>query len=590
MDHERPRSADARRLHEACAREAAKRSVRASLIYAACGAVVTIATPFGHAHPLLNCGFVASLLLAGWLRSRIAVTFDKRYAEDPARACGHLTLSVAALALVWGLYVATVFMMVGLAPISMLMLLITSGMVAGGAHALAALPQARTAFLWTIGAPVILAAGLYSGALGPALAAVMTVYAVYVANDARGGAKAFEEALVGRMQREDAIREARAAAESTSAFLANMSHEIRTPMNGVLGMTELVLRTDLAPRQRRYLDTVRESGRLLLALLDDILDFSKLEANHVEILAEPFSLRDLVERTLRLFEPAASERGIVLRTQVHRSLPIALMGDDRRIRQVLSNLVGNAVKFTDRGEITVSVEGGAGAVRFVVRDTGIGISADRLAAIFDVFIQADVETQRDYGGTGLGLAICRRLVECMGGVLTVESEVGVGSAFTFMVPLEACTPPPGLAVWGGAFGDGSSDSPPPALQVLVAEDNAVNAIVIEEMLLAAGHTVELVDNGALASERVQETAYDVVLMDIQMPIMDGPAATREIRNRESADRRVPIIALTANVLPEDRELCRSAGMDGFVAKPVEAEPLLDEIHRVLAGRPDAPSN
>ncbi len=375
---------------------------------------------------------------------------------------------------------------------------------------------------------------------------------------------------------------ARAAAVAKSQFLANMSHEIRTPMNGVLGHAQHLAQLSLGPEQRSVVEDILRSGETLLHVIDDVLDFSKLEAGRLRLDPAPFDPRALAQDLRSLLGPRAAEAGIALEMVVEDDVPAWLLGDAGRIRQVLINLGGNAVKFTKQGSVTVrvrcdAVRDGVAGVRFEVSDTGIGIPASAFESIFDAFTQADASTTRRFGGTGLGLAISRDLVRCMGGELGVASEEGRGSSFWFVVPLPTCGAP---AAAEATRTERSAACPARSrpVRVLAAEDNVINQRVMVRLLEQLGCQVDLANDGAEAVERVSSGAYDLVLMDCQMPVLDGFDATHRIRVQGGTAARIPIIAVTAHALAGDRERCLAGGMDDYLTKPLR----LDDLQRVLA--------
>jgi signal transduction histidine kinase/DNA-binding NarL/FixJ family response regulator len=443
--------------------------------------------------------------------------------------------------------------------------------------------------------------------------------------------------ITQRKEMEVALRASKEAAEEAnrakSEFLANMSHELRTPMNGVIGMSRLLLETDLSAEQQDLAETAKTSAESLLTILNDILDFSKIEARKLELDSLPFALRETLDGVLKTFAFHAKEKGIDLRCTVTSETPDALIGDSGRIRQILINLVGNALKFTEYGEVTVEVQSpkfkvqeeqelqtlnlepetlNSHLVHFIVRDTGIGIPLEKQQTIFDAFAQADGSTTRKYGGTGLGLTICHKLTEMMGGEIWVESEVGKGSAFHFTVRLEVQpltvepveTSPETEAYVAKMMAARESLR---GKRVLLAEDNAVNQKLVVRLLQKLDCDIVVAKNGREALIAVEhQDPFDVVLMDCQMPEMDGFAATAAIRRREAQGRlaqsalkgkapspdssglpshssltplRIPIIAMTANAMKGDRERCLAAGMDDYMTKPIKPAELQTTLAR-----------
>ncbi len=375
-----------------------------------------------------------------------------------------------------------------------------------------------------------------------------------------------------------ALSEATRANQAKSAFLATMSHEVRTPLNGILGMVQAMAYDSLPPKQAERLEIIRSSGQNLLDILNDVLDLSKIEAGKLELDIQEFDLETLLERTQETFSALAMQKGLAFKSHVRSAAKGAYLGDPLRLRQVLSNLTSNAIKFTDRGEVRVTVDRVDDVLTLTVSDSGIGIPVEIQQQIFNKFEQGDLTASRRYGGTGLGLSICRDLVQLMGGTIEVQSLPGAGTSFCVRVPLDYVGQVPSLPEIT-AQPSGPEARSASSMRLLVAEDNRANQLVIDTLLRQAGITPVIVPDGKAAVSAWEADRWDLILMDVQMPEMDGPTATAIIRRREQDRRqdRTPILALTANAMDHQVVEYRHAGMDGVIAKPIEVAKLFSAI-------------
>ena len=378
---------------------------------------------------------------------------------------------------------------------------------------------------------------------------------------------------------EKSRNEALEATRLKSEFLANMSHEIRTPLNGVLGMAQLLEQTELTELQRRYTETVRISGASLLSIIDDVLDISRIEAGLVEVEENPFDVAEVIRQTIETISGVVISKGLEVVTNVNLEPPGLYVGDERRLKQVLINLAGNAVKFTDRGHVSLTVQPSSfGRLRFEVSDTGVGIPYDQQATIFERFRQADGSNIRKHGGTGLGLAICSSLVELMGGQIGVSSEPGRGSCFWIELPLfaQGSEPDPQQLARNQITDEADAEAVLDK-RILLVEDNSVNQFLVMEALRPRGYLVHMAENGREALDILEDTSFDLIIMDLQMPVMSGEEAIAAIRSSGESYAEIPILVFTANAMSGAEEECRELGANGYLTKPVDIHRLINEV-------------
>ena len=554
--------------------------------------VVALAWPDAPHNLLIGWGsavVITTLVRGAWLY----VSARRALSEQAVRTGVRSTVTLVAIA--WGVGGAVVLPLVPFETTA-LILVILAGLIASALTTLAADPLSIRGFLAGIALPVFVALATSDQSHHLAAAIIVAVFTLGMAIVARRAHLTLVDHLqvTARLavseeaakRAEGVMREARDLAErvarARSAFLANMSHEIRTPMNAVLGFVELILDTELTQEQRRALELVRSSSEALLMILNDILDYSKIEADHLELEAIPFDVSKVVHATASLLAVRARERHLELLAEVTPEVPRAVRGDPTRLRQVLMNLIGNAIKFTEQGEVVVSVTTALAAddvvqLRFAIRDTGIGIAPEHLGSVFREFTQADSTMTRRYGGTGLGLAISQRLVRLMGGEITVTSEVGRGSEFSFTLPFPAEVAAPraaGLATLGGR-------------RMLIVDDNQTNRRILRDMLATEGIKVDEASTAGEGLEAIRGAAkkhapYDLAILDVQMPDMDGFQLATAVR----ADRglaRTRLLMLTSAGQRGDGERCRELGIRGYLTKPMSRADLLEALGTVLAG-------
>ena len=552
--------------------------------------ILTLAWP-GAPHTML-VGWAGAVALTALLRGVwLFIATHRRLTERAVRTGVRVTVTLLAIA--WGAGGALVLPLVPFETTA-LILVVLAGIIASSLTTLAADPLSLRGFLAGIALPVFASLATSERSHDLAAAIVVALFTLGMAIVARRAHLTLVDHLqvTARLavseeaakRAEAVMRDARDLAEKVSrarsAFLANMSHEIRTPMNAVLGFVELILDTELTVEQRRALELVRSSSEALLMILNDILDYSKIEAEHLELESIPFDVSKVVHATASLLAVRAREKHLELLAEVAPEVPRAVRGDPTRLRQVLMNLIGNAIKFTEQGEVVVSVSAaardGTAKLNFAIRDTGIGIAPEHIGSVFKEFTQADSTMTRRYGGTGLGLAISQRLVGLMGGELAVKSAVGRGSEFSFSVTYPVESAPPtrstGLAALSGR-------------RMLIVDDNQTNRRILREMLAAEGIKVEEAATAADGLEALRRARYDLAILDVQMPDMDGFQLVTAVRGEKKL-ARTNLLMLTSAGQRGDGERCRELGIRGYLTKPISRSDLLEALGTVLAGSPD----
>ena len=558
--------------------ESAKRATKGSWIYPIIGCIVVAASDLSRSHPWFSALFLTALSGSALARWRWAKRAHERESPEAHRS---LSVAVAAQSGIWGGFVAGIFYFYRFDSIAWFALTLSAGFVAGGTSSLGIHRRLHQLFMGSMIVPIVLGMLIveWQNGLTLAVAASIIVYCLYLLRDAAHQGEAYLDLWHAQEALRVARDQARAADRAKSSFLAMMSHEIRTPMHAAVGSASMLLETDLDAEQRRYAHTIVHAGETLVGLINDILDLSRMQEHGLTLECDDFALHQALSETVQMFEPLAKRAGLDFELSAHRSAQRLVYGDKRRLQQILVNLIGNAVKFTERGFVRVEAsaqeKAGSVLVQFSVQDSGIGIAQEQLDRIFLPFEQADFGVARKYGGSGLGLAICHRLADAMQGRIDVTSAPEQGTRFDVELKL--------LAAQSGA-----NASEPPELQpevlrlssqlrVLVVDDSALNRAVAKQMLERLGCEAVLCESGEASLQKLKQESFDIVLMDCQMRGLDGYATTRRLRTMSKSLSTLPVIAVTANAFEDDRKAALEAGMNDLLAKPFG----LHDLERLL---------
>jgi signal transduction histidine kinase/CheY-like chemotaxis protein len=570
-------------------RDLAIRAHAGSFAYTALALIVLLLTDYATHHTWLALVLLAVSTILGVGQLLLSTRHAHMQARAPRRWRASFAAVCLGFALIWSSFSATSLLLFGATWTGLLVALICAGISAGAWTGLIPDLRLNATFVIVMALPQLVACALLGGRQGIGLGLCILVYTVFLVARARHENAAYMQALQNTLlleqralELERARRDADAASRAKSLFLANMSHELRTPMSGVLGMAALALRTELTERQRGYLESIHRSGRSLLVLLDELLDLSRVEAGQLELRRAPFRLVDSLQLAIELLEPLAAEKGVRLSFTFDEKLPPQVVGDAARVRQVVVNLLANAVKFTEEGAVSLTARrlgsgDGSVGVEILVEDSGPGIPAHDLERIFERFVQVGDGDTRPARGAGLGLAIVREVIELMGGSVRAESEPGRGARFTVHLDLDEVPALPGTA--GAADeGDASPDAVGAALdiagtRILLVEDNPTNREIIGEVLEDAGITCAMATTGEEASQLFDAQRFDAVLLDLSLPDTDGYSVAARLRAAERAEGRTatPIIAVTAHAMKGERERCLEAGMNGYLTKPIDID-------------------